>query len=421
MIDRNLMVSISRLYAEAWKLNCVLLDNSNLSPKDFPYWQFLREEYHRVLDLGVDGFEFGYGRAGGGCDIRELIAVRETWLNQYQITEDNVIVSGNGVTGALCSVFDFLSRRDRKSVMMPTPIYSGIPYSAEYFGLRPVCVETEEENNFIPTFDDFVRFYGPDVIGVVLTNPSNPVCRRMDSRDIQRVMNFCAERDVYVIIDAIFEEAPGWGNQTLPYFKMMDGAKNLIKVKGVSKDTPHLSDLRIGWSISKNDALNRHLWYFNCMLNSSNSNLSEQIVTRDYLERVKSQKSPDDISAERRQYETRVAADTLKLASFLRRFPLVSKVIQPECGNVLYFKLDNIVKTELGIKRSWELALWIMQNTRVLFTSAEQFLHETDDLWLRMTLCFKMETLEELLNKVFADLERAVRHANHPDSEVILP
>lgn len=404
---KNSMKSMSDLFTKAGEQNCYILDNSNLYVKDFHFLNYLRDEYMRVFDNEINDFEFGYNMPGGGLRLRQLIAKHESHLNQCDIHENDIIISGSGVTGVFSSIFKYWSTLEKKKVIIPTPIYSAIPYGIHYFGLDMTQIVTREENDFILTFSDFVKSYSDDIIGVILMNPCNPVCKFMKPEDIEKIINFCMEKDIYIIVDAIFEEAPSLLNRSMPYFKLVSDYDKFIKIKGVSKDVPHLNDLRIGWSICRNEELNAQLEYYNCMLNYSNSRLSEQIIALDYTERIKEYTIKNYVNKERVEYKNLVVDSIQKLVNYLEQQSLILKVIHPDCGNVIYFEFERKLKKDLHIENPKELAIWIMDHANVLFSPAEYFFHNTDGLWFRMTFCFQYSTMEKLLDKVFSTIERA--------------
>lgn len=400
----NIMKKMSDLFTRAWLGNSYIIDNSNLNVIDFPFHQYLIEEYGRVFRNQVEGFEFGYNMTGGGVYLREQIAKHETSINHVNISSENIVVSGSGVTGVFSSIFNFFGAQDKRSIMFPTPIYSGIPCSINYFGLKWNIVSTKSENDFLMTFSDVESSYTEDTICLIITNPSNPVCKFMDPIDLQKILEFCIDKNIYVIVDAIFEEAPGVNNTIPPYFSMVNGYDRFIKIKGVSKDLLHTNDFRLGWSICGNEEFNENIRLFNNMLNCSNSRLAEQIVAFDYADRVKEGTIIGYVNQEKEVFRELVTSGIKNLVQYLERQPLVVRVITPDCGNIIYFQFDDRIKKQLNIKSSEELSIWILEHAKVLFTSNEFFFHDIDQLWMRMTYCFSYTTMIELLDRVFSEL-----------------
>jgi len=403
------MKSMSDLFTRAGQQNCLILDNANLNIHDFKFFDYLKEGYQTIFNGEIGEFEFGYNQPGGGLNLKHLIAKHESHINHCEILEDDIVISGSGVTGILNSIFYLWRAQECSKVMVPTPVYSAIPFGIQYFGLELVEVSTDYNNEFIPTYSDFVSTFSNDVIGVILSNPGNPVCKYINKEDLINILKFCIEKDIYIIIDAIFEEAPGLQKTINHYFMWSNNYDKLIKIKGVSKDVPHMSDLRIGWSICKNKKLNDNLRYYNCMINYSNSRLAEHLIGIDYEERIKESTTDNYVNLERSSYNNLVIKSIATIVDYLRKQPLVSNVIMPDCGNIIYFKLDDILKENLHIDNSKNLAMWIMNEVNILFSPACYFFQETNELWLRLTLCYQVDTIIKALEKCFLHLTQACK------------
>lgn len=402
----NTMKSMSDLFTRAGLMDCLILDNANLNLNDFKFFDYLKESYSTVLNEKIEKFEFGYNEPGGGLYLKQFIAKHESYINQCEILIDDIVISGSGVTGVLSSIYYFWKNQEKHKVIVPTPVYSAIPFGIQYFGLELIEMVTNLNNSFIPTYSDFIKCFSSDVVGVILTNPGNPVCKYINYSDLINIMKFCVANSIYIVIDAIFEESPGFNRKFNSYFNWIKNYDKLIKIKGVSKDIPYMSDLRIGWSISKNKKLNSDLRYYNCMMNYSNSRLAEYLVGIDYEKRIKENSIGNCVNLERLSYNALVINDIHELTDYLKKQPIVTDVIIPDCGNIIYFRLDNILKDNLHINNSKDLAVWIMDEINVLFSPSCFFFHKTNELWFRLTLCHKLDTIINALEKCFLRLSQ---------------
>lgn len=398
------MMSMSYLFTKAGEENSIILDNSNIDIKYFRYFDYLKTACMKALNGEIEDFEFGYNQPGGGKKLIEKIACHESNLNQCRINEEDIVVSGNGVTGVLNSLFYYWKAQGINKVIVPTPIYSAIPYGLRYFGLEFITVKTKIENSFLPAFSDIKDAYTADVSAVLLTNPGNPVCKYIDPKELMNIINFCVERNLYIVIDTIFEEAPGLNQITNQYFKWADNYSRLIKIKGMSKESPHFSDVRIGWSISKNKYLNDQLRYYNCITNYSNSRMAEYMVSIEYDEKIKKDRFSNYINREASIYRDTVTNAISIMVEWLKQQNLVKNVLCPDCGNIVYFQIDEKIKTALKVYDAKGLALWLLDNEHILLSPASDFFHETEELWMRITLCFQHDFMLNVLEKCFQHL-----------------
>lgn len=400
----DLMTSMSELFTKAGEKNSIILDNANLDIKYFKYFDYLKTAYMKALNSEIVDFEFGYNQPAGGKKLIEKIAVHESYLNQCEILEKDIVISGNGVTGVLSSLFYYWKKQGVKKVIVPTPIYSAIVYGLRYFEVECIAVGTKIDNSFLPVFSDIKNAYTKDVSAVLLVNPGNPVCKYMDKEELINIIKFCVEKNLYLVIDAIFEEAPGVVQIMNQYFSWAQNYRRLIKIKGMSKEIPHFSDLRIGWLISKNEHLNEQLRYFNCMTNYSNSRMAEYLVSVEYDEKIKKDLSTSYINEEAKIYKHIVVSSIRIIVEWLKRQTLVKNVLVPDCGNIIYFQIDEKIKSALKISNAKDLALWLLDNESVLLSPASDFFHETNELWMRITLCFQYDFILKILEKSFKHL-----------------
>lgn len=401
--------SMSDMFTKAGQNNGIILDNANLYLKDFNVFQHIKNRCSLICEGQIEGYEFGYNEPGGGIYLRKLISRHETIIGHTEITPDNIVINGSGIIGVLNSIFFQWNKADKKRVMIPTPVYSAIISCLTYHGLELGEITTQRKNMFIPSYKDFKNAYTENTIGVIISNPGNPVCRFLHAKDMIDIINFSIEKSIYIIIDAVFEEAHCQNIHNIDkYFCIAKNYEKLIKIKSASKDTPHLSDFRIGWSLSKNTALNNALRYFNCMLNYSNSHFGEYLIGADYEERINQHEFEGYDNFEKLHYKNTIINGMKILIEYLYEQPSIVDVLEPECGNIIYFRFSSKLKQILFVKNSMEMANWLLDNENILLSPAHFFYHNTDDLWLRITLSFNVGFMIKTLNKPIQRLNRLI-------------
>jgi aspartate/methionine/tyrosine aminotransferase len=392
----------------------LLLDASNLDWFEFPLYDCVRKEIYRTLEDPSEDMDWGYSYPGGKKNLRKLIAIHESYLEKAKITEEDVIVVGNGVTGVFNFISQFLLKESqtnhKNQIIYPVPAYAGLMKSIEYYGLIPVIFKTLRSNNFCPTHKEVVNCYNDKVAAIILSNPGNPACNLIDDEELKKIIDFAREKDIYVIIDSIFEESPSIGKKHFRNFNISDNYEKLIKIKGFSKDTPQLGDLRLGWSVSKNNYFNYKMLELNEITNFSNSTFLESLAIVEMQYRVWSNSNENDESIqkykrEKETYQNKIISGLSLAIEYLKEINIVEDIIIPDVGNILFIKISDSVKKKTGINNSHDMFVYILEKANILITPGHVFGIEIEELWFRVTMSRNEVLFYNGLKKIISVLE----------------
>ena len=376
--------------------NALLLDASNLDWFTFPLFSCIRDEIYRTLEDPDEDMDWGYSYPGGKSKLRELIAKHESFLENNNITSDDVIVGGNGTTGALNFVAQIIARRYNFSkdikIMYPIPAYGGLYKSLSFYGTQTKIFKTSRANDYLLTFEDVEKAYDEKCVGIIISNPGNPICKFMDEKELKKIVDFCIEKDMYIIYDAIFEEAPMFYEKRTPIFNLAHDYKKLIKIKGFSKDIPQLSDLRCGWTICKDKSFIDELLELGEAVNYSNSTFLEALGIVEMTQRVNIDNNnltydTKTYIAEKANYHRMIISTFSDAYDYLKgEKDVVEDVAYPDAGNIMYITLKKDVCNKKGIFTSHELFVYILEKENILITPANCFGLELEDLSFRVTI-----------------------------------
>src|SRR5699024_1866248 len=107
-----------------------------------------------------------------------------------------------------------------------------------------------EEGNFHPDIDGLCRTLEDGYDFLILCNPNNPTSSAILHEDMERLLSFCASRNVFVMIDETYVEfAPGIAAVTAVPFTR--DYQNLMVLRGVSKFFA-APGMRFGYGITGN-------------------------------------------------------------------------------------------------------------------------------------------------------------------------
>lgn len=391
--------------------NALLLDGSNLDGIEFPLFTCFKNHINEILEGKDKKLELGYSYPGGKNKLRELIAEHESYLEKVEITADDVIVNGAGATGVINSVAQIIKEEHPNGqVLCPVPVYSGIKLGIVQNGLKFIPLLTKKENSHCVRYQEIVNEFTEDTVAIFLTNPGNPVCNYIENSEMDKIIEFAILKKCYLILDAIFEEAPCSISNYNMYFKRVNNYNKFIKIKGYSKDLPQFCDFRLGWSICKNERLNKKLIDKGEITNYSNSSLLDMIGIKAMLMRVQNDKKIinselNTYNAELMNYHNKIIS-TIKIATdFLYQNKIVDTVLIPSAGNVLFIYISNIVKEKYNLWNAHDLVIYILDKTNVLVTPGYIFGLSLEDLCFRVTVSKSKEVFLDGLYQIIRCLE----------------
>lgn len=404
-------LTMSEYFDLGLERNALLLDASNLDWFEFRLFECIRKEIYKTLEDMNEDMDWGYSYPGGKKKLRELIAEHESCLEGVTFDIDDIVVVGNGVTGTLNFIAQILKKKvGQGTILVPVPTYlSGIK-AFQYYNFNIKKVLTCRENNYTITAKEIKENYDESVIAIVITSPGNPACNYIEDAELEEIIEFAINKNIYIIADAIFEEAPNKEQHFQHFFIKAHEYSKLIKVKGFSKDAPHLADLRLGWAICKDKEVSKELIYLDEIMNFSNSTFLESLGIVDMQHRVWIDKNVHNDSVEKyieeRNYYHRRIFDTMEtVICFLKKQHIIVDCIIPDAGNIVFFQVSDNVREKLNIQTSHDLFVWILENTNILVSPGIVFGLPEEELWCRITISRSEKQLMEGLMKIVDTIE----------------
>lgn len=400
--------------------NAELLDGSNLNWNEFPLYSCLKNELKRIEE-GQEYIDIGYSYPGGSKELRSLISKHESFLEKTEILPQDVIINGGGATGVLNHIAQFIKNNGKNTgkteIILSIPFYGGILKALEYHGLKVIYVNTERKNNFQPTFQQIKDKLTKKTAAILITTPGNPACCNIDKDEFKSIIDLSIMYDCFLIIDAIFEEAPT-ANGFQNVFKLSKNYDKLVKIKGFSKDSPQLNDIRIGWSICKNQKFNEALLDLSEVSNYSSSSILERIAVAEVKHRVwhdelKDNKTGNNTSLEiylkeLNDYHKKIKQGIDLGINVLKFHPCIEDLVIPEVGNILFAKVNPEIGSKLMITNSHELFEYFLNECNILISPGHIFGMPYDTLWFRITMSRSPIHFVEEITKLLRSLERGL-------------
>ncbi len=245
-LARNLGGSAIRaMYNEALKLENTI--SFTVGEPDFVTPQPIIDEACAAWQRGLTH----YTPNSGIVELRKAIA--EFHANDLKPDWETEIMASCGATEAIqMATLALVDPGDE--VLMVTPAWSN------YFGHIGMCggvlkeVPAREENNFVPTVDDFKAVITKKSKLVILNSPSNPTGAVIDYETCRQLAALFVEHDLFVISDEIYSRIVYDGLQYTSITSFPGMRERTVYVSGFSKMFA-MTGWRLGYAIARPDII----------------------------------------------------------------------------------------------------------------------------------------------------------------------
>ncbi len=193
-----------------------------------------------------------YGPSDGTPSLKRAI-IRYTEENYGRVVApDNVIVSTGAKQALFNALFAILNPQDE--VIILAPHWVSYPEMVKMMHGVPVIVQPEGDN-FIPTMSEIEEAISPYTRAIIVNSPNNPSGVVYPPELIAALVEFCEQRDLYLIMDDIYHKLV-YDRVRVPsayeYTKQETDLSHIIVINGVSK-LYGMTGFRIGWSVAARD------------------------------------------------------------------------------------------------------------------------------------------------------------------------
>ena len=177
---------------------------------------------------------------------RNYTSLRST-ISEYCNIPAEFILPGNGSSELIALL---IQQRNPKHTLILGPTYSEYSRELSFSGSTQEYYHLREEDNFVLDVDDFCRTLDGKYDFLILCNPNNPTSSAISINDLRRIVSFCNERNIFVMIDETYVEfAPDINEITA--VSLTREFTNLMILRGVSKFYA-APGMRLGYGITGN-------------------------------------------------------------------------------------------------------------------------------------------------------------------------
>jgi aspartate/methionine/tyrosine aminotransferase len=233
------------------------------------------------LDIDLSAVALRYGHHTGEPRLRDLIAAQYPGLSSGQ-----VIVT-SGASEAIFSLNAALVKPG-DHVIVEHPNYPSLYDIPESLGCEVSLFRLDYENGFKPDLDKLKDLVKPATRLISFTHPNNPAGSMITRQELEALVRFCEERDIFLLFDETYRE--------LDFEKALPPAASLsskaISVATMSKCFG-LPGIRIGWLAAQDQSILDAVLTIREQVTITNNALGEVIAAHvlhnkaDYLDKAR--------------------------------------------------------------------------------------------------------------------------------------
>ena len=198
---------------------------------------------------GVRAIETGrtkYTDVAGDTELREAIAAKYRREQAAPASRENVIVTA----GAKQAVFNVCQAlfEEGDDVALFAPYWVSFPEMVRLTGASPVFAATSLASGWHATAAALGRAGNSRVAGVILNSPNNPTGAVVDAEELRRILDWCAEREAWLIYDETYDRFLYDGRAHASAAALLAKYERLV-VTGAASKTYAMTGWRLGWAV----------------------------------------------------------------------------------------------------------------------------------------------------------------------------
>jgi aspartate aminotransferase len=193
--------------------------------------------------------EIRYAPADGIPALKQAIIRYTDEFYGRKVSPENVMASGGAKQAIMVALQAIVNPQEE--VIFPSPYWVSYPDMVKLCGGIPVPVKPED-GTFQPRLKDIEQRLSSYTKAIIINSPNNPSGAMYSEEFIKDIVQFCEEKNIYLIMDDIYHRLLFDGRKPVSCYKYAnDLSENskLIVINGVSKQYA-MTGFRIGWAVA---------------------------------------------------------------------------------------------------------------------------------------------------------------------------
>jgi aspartate aminotransferase len=332
----------------------------------------------------VQGFTH-YTPVAGLPALRQLIAEHLQRMHGRDTESAGVVVTAGAKHALFNACFTLFGPEDR--VFVPAPYWTSYPELVKLARATPVVVPTQLEAGFKVTPEMLDAHYDENVRGLILNSPSNPTGAVYSLDEMEAVVRWANEHDVWVISDEIYDRIC-YDERRAPGILDLDPAlfEKAVLINGASKAFA-MTGWRLGFSYSVPELARK--------MADLQSHMTSNVATPTQYAGMAIYRSEPRVEHAVRAMVGVFRHRRERLVSLFRKH-LPKVEFEPPAGSFyLFFRVDGFFRDD--ITSSVTFCRWLLETTGVALVPGAAF---GDDRFVRLSFAAPEDELIEAVRRM---------------------
>lgn len=211
--------------------------NFSIGQPDFPVPESVREAAKRAIDEGWNR----YTPTQGIAPLRQAVARKLVHRNGISVTADDVFITSGSSGGIFLALAAILDPGDE--LIIPDPFFVMYPQLTEFFGARPVLIDTYPDFQLDP--DKVARAITTRTKAILINSPNNPTGAVYSEESLRAVAEIADRHGILVLSDEVYESFVYDGER---HFSIGSVYPHTLTLNALSKSHA-LTGWRIGYAV----------------------------------------------------------------------------------------------------------------------------------------------------------------------------
>jgi aspartate aminotransferase len=351
----------------------------SIGEPDFPTPEFIKQYAWEGLQKGLTK----YTPTAGLKTFQESIAAFYAEQFDTKFSPEEIVATDGGKQALFNAACTLLNAGDE--VLIPKPYWVTFPEIVNFCGAKNVFIETEE-TNFILTAAQVRDAITPKTRLLIINSPNNPTGRVIPPDELRKIVETCAEKNVYVLTDEcylffVYPPAKIFTSASLP-----EELRKFVCVAGSFSKTYAMTGWRIGYTIAS-EAWSKEMAKLQSHSTSHPTSFVQYACARAMENRADSMKAVISMLAEYERRKNWLIPALQTIESF--------KVAEPEGAFYAFCDVRNLLGDKF--KTSSDVADFLLEKAHIVITDGAAF---GADGFLRISYATSLANLQKAVEKI---------------------
>ena len=160
-----------------------------------------------IKSAAIDALQDGqtkYTAVAGLLSLRKGLSKKLREENQLNYEPDEIVVNCGAKHSCFNAIISCCDAGDE--VIIPAPYWTSYPEMVRAVGAEPVFVETQQENNWKITAEEFDNAMTGSTKMIIINSPNNPTGAVYTREELAAIGEVAASEDILILSDEIYEK-----------------------------------------------------------------------------------------------------------------------------------------------------------------------------------------------------------------------